>query len=306
MFVKDSKRNGTLDEWNSLNITDKLVYERQATEHCPSHYVEKPLNVRGMALLKASSNYLSDNQAISRWNRLSEEDQKLFIEPPYLDKLYKERLRIWQGYEVVNYLKDHLDKHRFNPYPLLGLYPWEIVKDKIRSTKKLLDFEYDYYDHIIKKMKSRRYLTKAWEFYPGKRSDYDKLENKQPYQGKEQMNKDHNILKLSPVSLVSFHKFYRELFVNEPGRRLLKATNAWNALTEEERMSYRGEFDKRFGAGREYREEMFDFKTEIVMDYIFYTGGVEGCPPDFDWFEYRKSILGNFHYVYKIYTSKIV
>lgn len=311
------KQDHRLEEWDQLTYSDQLEYEISAIQSNPSHFVQKPVDVRGIDLLQLETGIKTKHNLVKKWNSLTRSDQERLTQGPRHSKLFQERLRIWRGYEIVEYLKQNLDHYNYNPWPLLGLYPWEIVKDKLRNKQKLLEFEYDYYDVLIKEAFGRNSTRQASHiFFTDYRTDdsaitrsdlmdkYNKLppEKVDYYKSKHEKRKQQAILGKSPINLIAFHNFYYKNYHQSVYRPLLHATMDWNGA---DKTPYKPQ-NSDFGKTRIYKEQLLDLKTQVVMDYLYYTGGVIGAPPNFNWLANMKSIVGKLHYVNKIYTPKVV
>lgn len=305
-------------KWDQTDYQDQLNYERIAVDNSPSYFYERPIDVRGIDLLKLETNIGVKHNLLKKWRSLSIQDQARLNEGS--ETVYNHRIRIWQGYEVVEYLKQNLEMYSNNPYLLLGLYPWEIIKDKLRNKRNILEFEYDYYDILIKEAFGRNSTRKPWHiFYTDYVNSHNtdinhdqmmKLYHSLPeserdyYSNKYKNRQLQTILQRSPINSIAFHNFYYKNFQNSNNRPLLNATIQWNSNQIDKNLYKPQNSD--FGKSRIYREQLLDLKTQVVMDYIFYTGGSIGAPPNFNWLTNMKSVVGNLHYLKRIYTTKIV
>jgi hypothetical protein len=250
-----------------------------------------------------------------KWKRLSEEYKERLIKSEHIDDLYKHRLRVWQGYEIVSYLKQRLDSHCWNPYPLLGLYPWEIIIDKLCNKRELYEFEYDYYDVIIKEAFERDY-RKNWQLYY---SDYhegndeiDELQvkklynqlssaEKSFYDEKEEIRKQHTTMLYSPIKSVGFRNFFRKY--DTTTRPLYHAILDWKKMGK---LQDQYKTNAKAGRSRANQYEVLYLNMSIVMDYIYYCGGTIDQPTDYNWLKDMKRCTTGFSYINQTYTEKVL
>lgn len=270
----------------------------------------RPVDCRGIDLYGVQSQISSKSYLKQKWNNLDETTRRKFIDGPNIDRLYRERLRIWKGYETVEYRKRYHSS--WNPYPSLGLFPWEIVKDKLRHKKQLFDFELDYYDVLIKEAFGRNALRTAKHIFytdychncPDKVSwtklqkEYAKIDPTY-YVEKEARRQEQALMNRTKYGL-GFMRFYETILnsTNSP-RPLLEACRKWEYLGKVPQK------DRAYTSSTEYREKLLDIKTSIVMDYIYYTGGVIGADK-YHWVQDRQQKCGNFKYLNKVYTDEYI
>ncbi|KAK6201342.1 uncharacterized protein RJT21DRAFT_1286 [Scheffersomyces amazonensis] len=299
-----------------LSISERLEYERSKIKYS----YPKPERLTGFALFKSQySTTHFDPNAI--WNKLPQESQLLFDHSPNLDRLHQENIRVWQGYEVVDYLKRTSSKHDFNPYPFSGLYPWEIVKDKLRDRvhheHKIEAFELDYYDKLIDEAFDTSTRSAESIFHTQLQAQdphqlhkpeeitklYNSLrsEEKQIYEDMANRHFEH-LLSWSVIEFYNqarFRKFWNDFMYNTTieKRPLLEALKEWKSMSDNERKQYNKASRERID-----KEGPLDIQTAMVMDYIYYVGGVEGVQ-DYHWFPDMIQSTPRFLYLSKCYTE---
>ncbi|EAZ63355.2 hypothetical protein PICST_28260 [Scheffersomyces stipitis CBS 6054] len=286
-----------------------------------SHYHSKPKDIVGQGLYALETGYKTKNHLKILWNKLDEKEKTRLTSSPNRERLYDERIRVWKGYEVVEHLKRNSDKYNWNPYPLSGLFPWEIVKDKLRNRKPVMAFEQDYYDVLIKeafsgnkrrtaysifyadiknqrRLGSRAWMTvsKLYEQLPPERREY--------YEEREQRRKVFIPVQKAPVGHPPFHVFFDEYIEQNStsSRPLLGASTRWAAMTDVERQNYTP-LDSKYHHTREYKERKLLLMTHIVLDYIYHVGGVEGVDGSYSWVQDMKERTVGFTYLHKMYTD---
>ncbi|CUM50577.1 unnamed protein product [Debaryomyces tyrocola] len=341
-FVQDSNREFELNEWNQLDSDQIYKYQKMVDDDKPQYVHPKPQYATGFELFKIELQ-LNRNEK-NYWSMLSSRDKEGYYNSQIVERLYNERLRIWMGYEIVAYLKRNLSKYMFNPYPLLGLYPWEIIKDKLRVKGDIHDFEKDYYDTLIKEAFGRNSQRKALQIYytdilheiDDDNLYYAKVEKmfsslpppkKQYYLDKERKRQEHAMkIRLRPYKqktpylkfLVQFSKIYEptneELNnlnskASENNMKKLATTKAaareWKTFTEEQKKLYE-DVDKVSSNTRLYKEKILDWKVEMVMDYIYEMGGVYGLQSSYNWREDMHEKINSYRYLNKMYVDKLV
>lgn len=217
----------------------------------------------------------------------------------------------------------------FNPFHAAPLYPWEIIKDKLRNRPA---FHSDVYDHLICEAMSPSkvalkpaLLHRGYVFNSPDRSydigdednlntrqllaKYEKLMGKLPPHIQQQYHTISEVklryfrarlefrsVRKIPVS--PFHEFYatklntvQTLSVPEKNQVI---GQMWNA-----------ERHKRISTIDPVpRESFLDTKLEMVMDYIFEFGKVRNFTGD--WRQWRRLVQGNHHYAQGLYSPYIV
>jgi len=302
-------------KWHELSYAEQIPYEVRKASSAPTFTRAKPENVRGIDLLAVQTGIASKQNLRLKWSRLSEQDKERLTKGEHNDELYKQRLRVWQGYEIVNYLKQRLGCHRWNPYPLLGLYPWEIIMDKLSSKRQLYEFEYDYYDVIIKEAFDRDF-RKSWQLYYSDyhegnddidevqvRQLYSQLSSREKsyYDEKEQLRKQHTTMLYSPIKSVGFRNFFRTY--DATTRPLYHAILEWKKMGK---LQDQYKTSARAGRSRANNYEVLCLNMSIVMDYIYYCGGTVDQPADYNWLEDMKRCTNGFSYVNQTYTEKVL
>jgi hypothetical protein len=294
----------------------------------------RPVDCRGLDLFGIQSQISTKSYLKKKWNNLDETTRERFFTGPNIDHLYQERLRVWRGYETVEYRKRYHSS--WNPYPSLGLYPWEIIKDKLRNRTELFGFECDYYDVLIKEAFGRNRQRKAVHIFytdvshqfPSKKftwsgiqKEYAGLENSQYYEEKETRRKEQALMTRTKYSCLGFHDFYEEIIRSDKAtsdkarsdesksanfsknsRLFLQACKKWEGLLNKKKYQ---RLDLSYTNSSTYREKLLDIKTTIVMDYLYYTGGVVGAGNDYDWLRDKQQKCGAFKYLNKVYTDEI-
>lgn len=262
------------------------------------------------------------------WESLSGPEKEIFTSKRILQHLFMESQRIWEGYEIVEYLKRYLVKYLTNPFLLLSLYPWEIIKDKLRRKSPIYDFEKDYYDTLITEAFGRNSQRTALSiFYTDLRNDFpnEKFtfarvqqlmlllppEHKQYYQNKEKMRHLHsqNVRQKLRKNQNIFLEFVKQFLRNNKSRKvdgtrgfqLRAAAKEWNSISHQEKLSYKNKESIPPNC-RLYKENLLDWKVEKVMDYIFYVGGVAGLNTSFDWRKNLSERTHGYRYIQKRYV----
>ncbi|ODV77608.1 uncharacterized protein CANTADRAFT_56550, partial [Suhomyces tanzawaensis NRRL Y-17324] len=300
------------NEWPHISYDEYSRYHRMAIEQGPSYITPPPTPSAGLGLLKSLTGNRTKNGVVGLWKRLSPEERNRLETPTKWQ--YQQQLRVWKGYEVVEYLKRLLDDNlRWNPYPLLGLYPWEIIKDKLRK-KAAFQFEFDYYDTLIREAFGRNSARKAKHIFytdlvhnnPQQHYTWGKVdklfkqlvpESRSYYHEKEARRLEQSTLTRSPYHSLLFHR-YLDQHANST-RPLLDAARGWALLDNNAKRA--GEMDRKTTNSRRYKEQLLDIKTAIVMDYLYYTGGVEGIDSDYCWVTDRASKTHGYIYMNRGY-----
>lgn len=341
-FAQDSNREFRFDEWYQLDTDQIFKYQKMVDDAKPQYVNPKPQYVTGFELFKIELQLKRNEKKY--WAMLSSNDKEAYNDSNTVRHLYNERLRIWMGYEIVEYLKRNLPKYMFNPYPLLGLYPWEIIKDKLRSNREVYDFEKDYYDTLIKETFGRNSQRKALQIYytdilhdtKDGNLYYAKVEKmfnnlspsrKQYYLEKERKRQEHaskirlrSYKQKSPYLkfLIQFNKTYHptldelnSLDANASKNNMRKlalnkaAGREWKSLTEEQKKQYENERTLSPNT-RLYKEMILDWKVEMVMDYIYEVGGVNGLQSSYDWRKDMHEKKNGYRYLEKLYVDNLV
>lgn len=341
-FIQDSNREFKIDQWNQLDSDQIYKYQKMVDDKNPQYVHPKPQYAAGFELFKIELQ-LNRNEK-KYWSMLDDKGKEGYNHSKTVEYLYNERLRIWMGYEIVEHLKRNLQKYMFNPYPLLGLYPWEIIKDKLRVKGSIHDFEKDYYDTLIKETFGRNSQRKALQiYYTDIRHDieddnlyYAKVKKmfntlppsrKQYYLEKEHKRQEHaKNVRFQPYKqktpylrfFVQFSKAYEpsneelnnlDAKVSQKNFRKLAVIKAagheWKHLTVEQKQYYENG-NKLSSNTRLYKEMILDWKVEMVMDYIYKVGGVHGLQSSYNWRKDMHEKSNACRYLNKMYVDKLV
>lgn len=257
--------------------------------------------------LSIKSNY----HASLLWRRLPRKDQLRFenVTPDIHFHLH----RIREGYQIAQ--ASDSDE---NPFYALGLYPWEIVKDKLRNRPA---FGSDIYDWLIQEalLCNRRWASpeKVYEGYvafkdlePLRFSDLLAIEQ-QKYKAIAQKKLDfidhreiiHKNRPASPTN--AFDAFAKKHLKGMTGTwqfKLQELGLQWKKMLLEEKKIY-GVLKLPVNR-RDYREFALEQQTSVVLDYIFTYGEAKNSPGC--WRQWRKEIAGDLIYLNKMYSPTIV
>lgn len=253
----------------------------------------RPEYATGIKLFARQTQIQSRSHIRREWSRLSQTERQFYETDADFDKLYQQLVRQWRGYEVVEHLKQYDSLRYWNPFPFLGLFPWEIVRDKLKNSRNNRDkfgFETDYYDILIREAFGRNWQRKARHiFYTDlettnitwatvqRRFDELSPEEKQYYYDKEARRKEHALVLASPYRTLGFQDIYDRICGLPPTgiRPLLQAAREYQIVP-------RKRVDRTYTSSREYKRKLLELRTAIVLDYIYYVGG-----DGFDWRKYR-------------------
>lgn len=271
-------------------------------------------SLSGFELFSLVSNFKHYTTIKHAWRRTPAEERKKFAYSALLDG---HNQRVVNGYKYANSRMDDV-----NPYHGLGLFPWEIIKDKFRKET----WSFDLYDRLIGEalnMQPRRVsglqlfktdemnrrgrkslnLSEAVRYF----SELPKAEQ-QRYNEIGEKKLQHCLtvkaLKNSkPQGL--FGKFCVEMNPLVSGL-LQQARNKeigrlWRALSLEERAKYGVPF---WFTSKVYKEQLLDRKTALVMDYIFNVGTVKGHVGS--WREWKQRETQGLHYLNKVYFTGVL
>lgn len=287
----------------------------------------QPTKLSGFDLFSHQAQLLAKQKHKRLWKDLSNDIKQSF--GTIKDDIYLHLLRIWRGYEVVEYIKRYENKHRFNPYPFLGLYPWEIIKDKLRAKKSPHEFERDYYDNLISESFNRRFMKPAtiYRAQNGHVLFKDLLveEKEQSVSLADRRTKFIMSTSRHPKFSSAYLNFYKQNYSNySPSREEIRqvpdgklsvnqrnnaavsiaAANHWKRLSDHEKVQYSPQ-DKRIYSHK-YKEEILDWKTSVVMDYVYSVGRVRHAPLTYNWRSDFKEKFGVWHYLERAYTDRLI
>lgn len=312
----------------------KLLFGSQDLEYVDTNssiYREfvhhQPTKLSGFDLFSQQAQLLAKQKHKRLWKNLSDDTKQSF--DTMKNDIYLHLLRIWRGYEVVEYIKRYENKHRFNPYPLLGLYPWEIIKDKLRAKKSPHEFERDYYDNLISESFNRRFMRPETLF---RAQDGHGLFRELLVEEKEQFvsladRRNKFIMSTSRLPKYSsgYLNFYKQNYSDYlpspkeirqvPDGKLsvhqrknaavsIAAANHWKGLSDHEKVQYSPQ-DKRIYSHK-YKHEILDWKTSMVMDYIYSVGRVRHASLSYNWRNDIKGKFGDWHYLERAYTDRLI
>lgn len=261
----------------------------------------EPLDVRGRDLFAKVVNYKYKADSFNLWRKLPAELRQLFDDPP--EEVGYHLARIERGRKIA-----HCSTNEDNPYYHSGLYPWEIVKDKLRRPS---DFSYDKYDQLIDetfrlRLKDLNYeniraafagLSDSSSDLPTKHTlECFRQQKIQYVQGlKKEGLKNRERTNPEAVATTSYNAFLVEMMAQLPSSLSLAernqiASQRWAELPLDAKFrKYGRNYPHRL---RSHRENVLDIKTDQVMDYIF---GVLNTLPE--WRNWRAARYGSFRYL---------
>lgn len=246
------------------------------------------------------------------WRNLSPEKKQVF--ESLLEEMMRHYERIQKGYELVS-----TSRSDENPYYDLNLYPWEIIKDKLRSRITLGS---DVYDWLIQEA----FLSSLKDISPGSLysgeaalNGWDIIEywalpettrskyHKQWISKKDYIShRDYVYESRSVVAKTAFNVFFKEKVGNLKELSLSQKQRAasveWKKMLPTEKAKYG--YKRISPLRRDFREFNLEQQTSLVMDYIFKYGTVENV--SMDWRVWRDAIVGDLIYLDKMYSKKIV
>lgn len=308
----------------------KQLAKDQVSRYVPTKYTQPiPQDIAGFDLFNAHVG-LRDHRFIKRlWKRLLGADRAYFDHPESREWLYNERIRVWQGYEIVAHLRASADdiSTRMNPYALLGLHPWEIIKDKVSLKTPLEDFEVDYYDLVIGQALSRRPSTELDFGYYVKNENsgvYGPLDAQRDhryfrrafermhttgrlrYLERSQQQKEH-YQKLKGEWEKRRHPYNQFRAFHKGGKAAATLTGSateWNLLSVEERQKYDPK-ETHLPTSPFHKNQIAQWKTEMVMEYVFGLAGVVGVEK-YDWRTDMSQKTRGYHYIRGYYQPRVL
>lgn len=265
-----------------------------------SKFTSVPRRLSGYDLFKRQQAHLVSTYQKQVWDHLLDQDKHHFHSNPAGDALFAQEVRVWKGYQIVSYLKNNAKSYDeiFNPYPYLGLYPWEILYDKFKNPQKVEAFEIDYYD-CLARVKT---LVVAQVHYKDIRQRWQRL------------NSDHFTTQLfADVYLLGqsgYAGFWKQQFGtyhlgNYQTRKQFteQVVQRWKDLSETERSHYQN-LPGVNPRSRLYKDTLVDRKVGRSLVFIYNILGADSLPLDFDWHQYRQSEVGNWIYQPGFYVDK--
>lgn len=314
--VKDKK-------WEELSILERFQYTQQLQVGRYKFNQPKPKPETGFDLFKSQVRHRYAKPILKEhWDGLTDVERAQYIESPHWDYLHQQRLRIWQGYEIVEYLKIRgTIQQQFNPYPFLGLYPWEIIKDKLldmsrrKTIGSIYDFEKDIYDVLILEALVTK-VPDLYKFYISYARDITKPPTKkefsmlgpsvlEPYITRRNKRIQH-ANEYNPTKKVSnWSTFLQQKYRRDPQYQdtsfieLEKiASIEWQTLTKEEKDRYSTTLEMSSASAKDIR---LNEQVDHIMKYIYEVGSVAGTPSGFNWKSDMMEKTKGFIYLYRMY-----
>lgn len=296
--------------WDNLSLYQQYKCRELALRDIIKYTQPRPQHVNGFELYRALHSHIKTKSVAKQWwDRKLTDTERLKFESDsgFIDRAFKERTRIWEGYQMVSFLK-HRRQPPLNPFECVGLYPWEVVRDKLRQRRRssqLFGFEIDYYDRLISEAFSRFSRSPVLIFYtdlklqnperkvPSRYSSVEQLfahlspREKEYYQIRCERRKQH--LKTNRVeaevnapfmAFVQLQRASGQIVADDYPQLVLRAAAQWRQLTLQEKQQYRAARSPR---SSENLSLILERKVEIVMRYIYNVGGVVDAPLDYDW-----------------------
>lgn len=242
-----------------------------------------PTKAHGYELYRQQARYKNSADFKRIWNMFSEKDRNHFSSPN--PEIHKNNIRVWQGYEIVEHLRrTATDDAQSNPYPYSGLYPWEVLNDKVRHVVEESALEYDYFDEIAQSVKRLRGRIPSPNYFArlfhGRSLSELSPELQQHYI--ERAERERQFRSHTPARAPSSGW---QLFIQQngfpesetQGRTSSVLSAKWRGLSEQERASFINQHQG-YIRTREYREALLDAKTSRILDYVYDVVG-----PKYDW-----------------------
>lgn len=298
-----------------------------------SFHVES--NLSGVDLFSKVAGYHSANANRTAWKLLSPEEKEPFMKPHPAVNIHLHRIA--DAYRLAD------SRDGRNPYYNAWLYPWEIIKDKLRMRWML---GIDIYDALIIEAltvtKIQVTPKKLWEGEvewraqreqePGnelerieglgsfpedanfsQQSLFSKLPDELKNEYKERSRRKTEYcarLQASKsgrkVPTTPFQSFFRSQFgLMDPALLLQEKSQIIGAKWKTLSEEDKGQYKGLdvSAKGRIHREKILDGRTELVMDYIF-GGNVDGWRGD--WRVWRREVVGEMYYLDKMYFPYVL
>lgn len=243
---------------------------------------------------------------------MTEQQRLLFYNPP--EEVYRHWDRIQKGYTIASE-----SPNEDNPYYYLDLYPWEVIKDKLRYPPLS---GADIYDWLIQEaFRCTKSRVRSKHLYRGEAAmkdwplrNYKNLSSSQTakYESWSSqkceyiLHRDHIHESRDVFTRNGYGVYFRKrsfelgkLLVQEKTRQI---SAEWKLLLPDKKSTY-GRKNHSLRA-RAYKEYILEQQTSLVMDYIFKYGTVENFFGD--WRSWRKKIEGNLFYLERMYFPVIV
>lgn len=287
---------------SELNETRDFVKKHKWQESPP---------IEGFELFRQAMGLGTDPYVQSLWDKLSENQRQTFVKPP--PKVYEDWLRISQGYEDAS--KVLAESPSENPYFNTQLYPWEIIKDKLRNKPV---FAADIYDQLIHEvMNPPKYLFRPGSLYENYRTYFkepDEWMLAYKYLTEEEKAEYVAVSKQKNSFLRrkddyrrakgSFLKGY-DVFTKEYSREigdLISEPEKTEFIKQQWQQEKLVTLVQRRQAT--LREISLETQLAMIMDYIFEYNTVENC--NVDWRQWRQHVSGNYHYLDRLLFPYVV
>ncbi|OBA18009.1 hypothetical protein METBIDRAFT_13920 [Metschnikowia bicuspidata var. bicuspidata NRRL YB-4993] len=243
------------------------------------------------------------------WDRLAGDQKEVFLNPP--PEVHEQWVRIAQGYK--EYEKVQVERETANPFYHIPLYPWEIIKDKLRHKPM---FSSDVYDQLIQEaMAPSMKLLQPAKIYENFCINF---EPENPHQQFEDL----------PSSQITRYKieaerklaYAKRIMAYRKAKKALRHSNTFiNDYTRELGESLTGQEKKDFIQQQWEFEQLLDMLSNqrtvfkeinleihlsMVMDYIFEYNEVYDC--GVGWRQWRQHACGNYHYLDRILFPVVV
>jgi len=257
----------------------------------------EPTHVTGPELLQQLL-LCNPKYAERLYRSLGEEDKQVLQDSD--GKHFEHRHRLWRGYEIVEYRKRTApDQEFFNPYPGTGLYPWEIVKKKLRYPDPL-NLRPDCYDAWIRQVRYRTpdvfdvfcanygLLHVAFKEAEAAYLDCSDAEFAELEAVAERYRDFASWMLIFPGKYCGFLEFYLENADMKSNRPLYNVSQKWHARNPPTKLlkSYT----------KQHIEASLDFRVCMVLDFIYYAAQAKGVPPSYSWAQdYRQRVGGLVH-----------
>lgn len=239
------------------------------------------------------------------WDKLSDKQKEIFLNPPA--KVHQHWVRISSGYEEASKILEESASE--NPFFHTKLYPWEIIKDKLRNKPAFVADVYDQLIHEVmnppKKLFKPAALYNNFRTYFGDSDEpmvvYKSLPRKQRIEYlaisklKIEFTRRISDFRRAQVSLrKGFNEFEKE-YSREIGLSMAEPEKSQFIKQQWEHEKLSTWAYKRQLISREINLEL---QVAMIMDYIFEYNVVENG--DLDWREWREKVSGGFHYLNRI------
>lgn len=275
LFSNDYSASDITSVCDKFNVNPTII-NREQLPITSIYSISKPEPLRGKQLFH--DQFCNFNKHLyTKYSTLSEPFKKKFQDDHYVNLAYREKLRNWQEYEIIQFLKRY-SNCKWNPYIYLNLKPWEIILDKLDGSS-----DFDYYDQIIKEAFSLQKINLYKSVYlEGKQDDFSCLKGRKSsvfhltttqhdyHHQKTAANFVHQFfLRLKPLNLtLGYNQFMYELsrdFSPEDGILVQVALEKWRSLSEQQRDQYKIDAPTRAFMRLQKRS----CKLAMVLHYIY-------------------------------------